>query len=135
MKLRSGIIIALLALSLGACANNPFTKVWTTITGSTVDPTTVIVAANSFDALEATATNYLTLKRCTGTNGPICRNPVATAKIIPAIRSGRVARNNLEQFMKDNPGQLGPSGLYNALVASINTLQSVYATYNIGATQ
>jgi hypothetical protein len=129
------IPVLLLALALAGCASNPFTKVWSTITSATVDPTTVVVASNSFDALEATATNYLKLVRCNGTNGPVCRNPAATAKIIPAVRSGRVARNNLEQFLKDNPGQLGPSGLYNALVASINTLQGVYTTYNVGATQ
>ena len=127
------IIILALALSLAGCATNPFVKLYNAATGATVDPTTVIVAANAFDALEATATNYLGLPKCTPTNGPVCRNPTATAKIIPAVRSGRVARNNLENFMTANPGALGPSGLYNALIASVNTLQTIFTTYNVGA--
>lgn len=130
-RIKSLFAIALLGLTLAGCAG--LTKTYDIITGATVSPAAVIVAANSFDALEATATNYLTLVRCNGSNGPICRDPKATKAIIPAIRSGRVARNNLEQFLKDHPGQLGPSGLYNALVTSINTLQGVYAIYNVGA--
>jgi hypothetical protein len=101
------------------------------ITGASVNPTAVIVAANAFDAAEATATNYLRLKKCTATSGPICRNAAATKAIIPAIRSGRAARNNLETFMQNNPGVLGPTGLYNALTAATNTLEQIFSTYNI----
>lgn len=122
----------LLAFTLAGCAS--LTNTWNAVTGATVSPAAVIVAANAFDALEVTATNYLKLKKCDGSN-PVCRSPAATKVIVPAVRSGRVARNNLEQFLKDNPGQLGPSGLYNALTASINTLQGVIAAYNVGASK
>jgi len=91
----------------------------------------VLVAGNTFDGLESIATNYLKLPKCTGSNGPICRNAKATAAIIPAVRSGRVARNNLEQFFSDHPGQLGPQGLYDALQSAISTLQSTFAQYNV----
>jgi hypothetical protein len=101
------------------------------ITGASVNPTAVIVAANAFDAAEATATNYLRLKKCTATSGPVCRNSTATAAIIPAIRSGRAARNNLEAFLKNNPGVLGPTGLYNALTTATTTLEQIFSTYNI----
>jgi hypothetical protein len=128
------IILALsLAFALAGCAS--LTNTWNAVTGATVSPAAVIVAANAFDALEVTATNYLKLVKCNGSNGPVCRDPAATKVIIPAVRSGRVARNNLEQFLKDNPGQLGPSGLYNALTASINTLQGVVAQYQTGASK
>lgn len=120
-----------LAFGLMGCAQ--VQNAWTTLTGAQVSPQAVIVAANTFDALEATATNYLRLRKCTGTNGPVCRDPAATAKIIPAIRAGRVARNNLEQFLKDHPGQLGPSGLYDALVTANTTLQGVFAQYNVAS--
>jgi hypothetical protein len=121
-----------LALSLTACASvqNDWAKI-AALTSSQVTVTTVAVAGNTFDALEATATAYLRLPRCSGTNGPACRDPSATKKIIPAVRAGRVARNNLEQFFLDHPGQLGPQGLYDALQASIGTLQSVINIYNI----
>jgi hypothetical protein len=118
-----------LALSLAACAS--LQNDWSVLTSAKVTVTTVAVAGNTFDALEATATAYLRLPRCTGSNGPICRDTRATKAIISAVRSGRVARNNLEQFFIDHPGQLGPQGLYDALQTAIGTLQSVIATYNI----
>ena len=118
-----------LALGLVACAQ--LQNDLAVLTSTQVTVTTVAVAGNTFDALEATATAYLRLPRCSGTNGPACRDPNATKAIIPAVRSGRVARNNLEQFFTDHPGQLGPQGLYDALQASIATLQGVIAQYNI----
>ena len=127
-------IAAAVALSLAGCAE--VQNAWQAVTSASVSPTTVVVAANTFDALEATATNYLRLPKCTGSNGPVCRDPGATKQIIPAVRAGRVARANLEQFFKDHPGQLGPQGLYDALTAAIATLQSVFAQYNVtGATR
>jgi hypothetical protein len=125
------LAVLLLVLSLGGCAS--WQNAWNTLTSASVSPQVVFVAGNTFDALEATATNYLRLKKCSATSGPICRDPGATAKLIPAVRAGRVARNNLEQFLVDHPGQLGPTGLYDTLQASISTLQSVIAQYNIGA--
>lgn len=97
-----------------------------------VSPTAIIVAANTFNAMEATATNYLRLPRCTGTNGPVCRSPVATAKLIPAIRSGRVARDNAIDFIEKHPGELGPQGLYDALKTSVETLRIIFSQYNVG---
>ena len=108
-------------------------NVYDTLNGTSVSPTAVYVAANAFDAVEATATNYLRLKKCTTTSGPVCRNPTATAQIIPAVRSGRVARTNLENFMVQNPGALGPVGLYNALTTATSTLQAIVNQYNIKA--
>src|SRR5476651_1542745 len=120
-----------LAFGLVACAQ--LQNDLAVLTSTQVTVTTVTVAGNTFDALEATATAYLRLPRCSGTNGPACRDPGATAKIIPAVRSGRVARNNLEQFFTDHPGQLGSQGLYDVLQASIATLQGVISTYHIGS--
>lgn len=122
------LIPLVLALSLGACAN--LQNAWNVATSAQVTYQTVAIAANTFDALEATATAYLRLPKCGGTV-VVCRDPTATKKIIPAVRAGRVARNNLEQFFVDHPGQLGPQGLYDALQASINTLQGVISQYNI----
>lgn len=115
--------------SLAGCAR--LTTDYNILTGATVSTTAVIVAANAFDAVEATATNYLRLKKCSATTGPVCRNVAATAAIIPAIRSGRTARNNLEAFMQANPGVLGPTGLYNALQTATSTLEQVFAQYQI----
>jgi hypothetical protein len=108
---------------------------WDLLTSARVSPTLVIVTGNSFDALEATATTYLRLPRCTGQNGPACRSPKATAQIIPAIRAGRVARNNLEAFLRTHPGQLATQGLYDALTSAVQTLQGILIQYNVGAVQ
>lgn len=123
------LLIGALAASLGGCAN--LKNDWNAITGATVSPTAVIVASNSFDALEATATSYLTFCKANRAMSS-CANYVAVrAKLIPAIRSGRVARNNLETFLQQNPGALGSSGLYNALVSAVATIQGVVTQYSI----
>lgn len=125
------LAIIALAFVLSGCAS--LSKVYDTVTGATVSPAAVVVAGNSFDALEATATNYLTFCKANKVLAA-CSNYVAVRKaILPAVRSGRVARNNLENFLTANPGQLGPSGLYNALVASINTVQAVISQYQLGS--
>lgn len=133
--------IALVGVALSGCAPGSFGAkvegVISAVTGATVSPAAIIIAANSYDALEATAKNYINPqinKRCNGSNGPICRDPTATVKLNAAIRSGRVARNNAKQFLRDHPGQLGNQGLYDALQTAVSTLQSIFAQYNIGAT-
>ena len=119
--------VVALALSLGACAN--FQSAIGTITGATVSPRLVYIAENSYDAIEVTATGYLRICHARMTT-PGCSS-TAIAKLIPAVRSGRVARSNLNSFMKAHPDALGATGLYDALVTATNTLQAVSATYNI----
>lgn len=119
----------LLVVSLGGCAN--FQNAYGILSGTTVSPTAVYVARNSFDAAEVSATNYIVF--CKVHPATYGCSKVAIAKLIPAVRSGRVARNNLTQFQRDNPGQLGPAGLYNALNAATNTIQQISAQYNTGA--
>lgn len=127
--MRKLLAIAVLAVGLAGCAT--FQKDYAILTGATVSPAAVIVAGNSFDAIEATAGNYLAFCKINRAL-PVCASYVSARKVIlPAVRSGRVARNNLENFLIANPGALGPSGLYNALVAAINTLQGVATQYNI----
>jgi hypothetical protein len=134
-----GAIIAL-AACLGGCAElGTFeTKVKgaiSAIEGATVSASAIEVSASVYDALEATGKNYVNPelnKRCNGSNGPICRDPVATIKINAAIRSGRVARNNAKQFLRDHPGQLGSKGLYDALQTSVTTLRGIFSEYGIG---
>lgn len=123
----------LLGLALGGCApqlqqlKNDFNA----LTGAVISPTVTIVTAESFDAAEATATLYVGLPRCNGKNGPLCSQYIIVKPMRDAVRSGRVARNNLKQFLRDHPGQLGPSGLYDALTAAAGTLESIITTNNI----
>lgn len=125
------IIIVLLALSLTGCSTwERFKNVAEAVGEYRVTPEAVILVSNAFDAAEITATNYLNLKRCTKLNvTPVCRNPTATALIIPAIRSGRVARNNLQQFLKDHPNELAPATIYEKLTSIVDTLKNIYSQY------
>lgn len=129
------ILAGLLALTLGGCSTGLTTveNVWNSATSGTVSVTAVSVAGNSYDALQATATNYLHVCNTTPSAIPTCKNVSANKQLIRAVRAGRIARANLEQFYKDHPGQLGPKGLYDALQAATNTLQTVITTYKIGA--
>lgn len=117
--------LLLLAPLLGACA------AYNALTGVTVKPAAVIVAGNSFDAIEKTATNYIVF--CTANRAnPACVNFITIrGQLAPAVRAARTARTNLEAFTTANPGVLGPAGLYNALQAAVQTLQDVMTQYNI----
>jgi hypothetical protein len=110
------------SLALGGCAAElqKLQTVYSVVTQTSVPPTTIIVAANSFDALEATATQYLsyckanlTTSACSATN---------RRTVIQAVRAGRAARNQLETYVTNNTN--APSAIYNALVAAINTLNT-----------
>lgn len=126
------IIILALSLSLGACASLERLKQTAEAVGEfTVSPEAIVIASNAFDALEITATNYLKLKSCRKITSIVCRDPIATSLIIPSIRSGRVARNNLQQFLVDHPNQLGPSGAFDALNVSIATIKGILTQYRI----
>lgn len=128
------LIITALALSLGGCAGTRLGDFIATIqsaaTGS-VSPEAIYVARNAFDAVEVSATNYLTLKRCP-VNAPFCRDKEATKQLVPAIRSGRDARNAATQFLKEHPNELGSQGLYDALTTSTDTIKKILARYNGG---
>jgi len=117
-----------LAGSLAGCAQ--FQKDFSFLTSATVSPTAVTVAVNLFDGVEATATNYLRLPKCTATSGAVCRNKAVAVQIIAAVKSGRVARNNLEQFLAGHQTALGVQGDYDAINAAVNTLQAILAQYN-----
>ena len=123
------LLVFALGFSLTACAQ--ITSTWDRLTSAQVSPTAVYVAANAFDAVEITATNYLKLCRTSPSNVTCSSRAIAT--IIPAVRSGRVARTNLEQFMQAHPDAIGATGLYDALVSATNTLQGISTQYNIGA--
>lgn len=122
--MRKLLLVATLAVSLAGCQ---------LLTEASVNPTAVIVAANGFDAVEATATNYLSLRRCAPTTGPVCRSPTVSKLIIANIRSGRLVRDKLVGFLRTHPGALGVKGDYDALIVTTETLQAIINQYNIGA--
>lgn len=126
------MLLAFVAFSVSGCFET-FTKLkknYDVVTGAKVPANAVIVAANTFNALEITATKYLLLPRCDGVK-VVCRVSSATQPIAKAVRTGRRARNELELFLRQHPGELGAKGTYDALVSASNTLQDVFAQYGI----
>jgi len=125
--MRKLLLAFAVGLSLAGCAQLQST--WNVVTGASVSPAAVYVARNSFDALEVSATNYISFcKKAPTTQG--CTKSAINA-LVPAVRSGRVARNNLTQYLKDHPDAIGAAGVYDALVAATSTLQSVADQYHI----
>ena len=113
------LFIALLALPLGACASLQTT--WSTITGASVSPTQIIVAANAFDAGESSATQYLLYCKAASPAPSYCGLATRQA-VIRAVRSGRAVRNQLEPYIVS--GTAGPSALYNTLVTAVTSMQA-----------
>lgn len=115
------LLIAALALSAAGCAQLQGLKsAYSIVTESTVPAQSVIVAANAFDALQGTATQYLIY----------CKANLATAicsaanrrNVIKYVRVGRAARNQLETSIAS--GANGPAPVYNALIAAITQLNA-----------
>jgi len=118
------LLVIPLMLSLGGCAT-PFgtfvTKTWDVVTGTSASPTQIIVAANAFDAGEASATQYLLYCKATVPAPSFCA--LATRRgVVKAVRAGRAVRNQLEPYIVS--GTAGPIALYNSLIAAVTSLQS-----------
>lgn len=118
--------VALIATTaLGGCASfqafeQNVQTAWAVATSASVSPTQIIIAGNTFDALEATATQYLGYCKA---NPAISQCALSTRqKTVAAVRAGRAARNALEPYVVS--GTAGPAAVYNTLVAAIASLQN-----------
>lgn len=101
------------------------------LSGLYVSPQSAAVSINTFDALEIIATGYVRLPPCVTGNLGICRSSIAVANIVPAIRAGRVARDQIVTLLQQNAGANIPIDNFNTLQSIITTLQTIYAQYNI----
>jgi len=122
------LLACTLALSLGACAS--LQTAWNVVTGTSVSPTQIIVAANAFDAGEASATQYLLYCKATVPAPSYCALATRQA-VVKAVRAGRITRNQLEPYIVS--GTAGPAALYNTLIATVTALQTQIPT--TGATK
>ena len=100
-----------------------------TINPNAISPQQLLVAANSFDALESTATNYLKLPLC-GTV-KVCRDPNVSKSLAKAVRAARSARTQLEAYANANPTTPIPVTLYQTVSTAVTTLQNILITNNI----
>lgn len=111
------IPIVLLALSLAGCAS--LQGIYTLATTATVPAGTVVIAANSFDALKATAINYGNYCVAQKFPQPVC-SAANRRTVIKSVNAGTAARIQLEASI--NTGQPAISTVYNTLVSAVNAL-------------
>lgn len=132
MKKLLAITTLMLTISLGGCAGTRIGDFINTIKSAatgTVSPAAIYIARNAFNAVEVSADNYINLKECPN-QAPFCHDHNAAAELITLVRSGRVARTNATQFLKDHPNELGPQGLYDALTTATDTIKAILVKYN-----
>lgn len=128
-------LCAVAALSSG-CATpigEGFTSAVASLNDAKVSPAVILAASNSFDAVQVTAENYLRLPSCKRATTVICREPAATKPLGNAILAGRKARDAAQDFLRSHPDELGPKGLYDALMASVATARAIFNQYNVQA--
>lgn len=123
-------LILCCALLLGGCS--AIQNAYTIATGASVTPNQVYIAANAFDVVEATATQYLKLPACVTGGSAVCRTATAVNAIVPAVRSGRAARNQLEAAVNASGGAPVSATIYSVLTGATTTLQTIISEYNIG---
>lgn len=135
--IRFAAALTLAAFAAGCSADSKrFTAIENTvavITQAKVPPEVIVTAASAFDVIKVGATQYVRLPRCTGSNGPACRDPARMADLKKAVEEGTDARDKLKLFLRQYPGELGPKGLYDALVASTDVIANITAAYRSAA--
>lgn len=124
-------IITILALCLLAAGCTPqlteLKNAYSALTSATVSPRAIDIAVNGYDAIAATATNYL--KYCkVNRSTSICNDDYINIVIVN-VRAGRVARNTAEQFLTDHPGQLGNQGILDAITTATNAINNIVKLY------
>jgi hypothetical protein len=124
------IAIALLAFSVAGCQLQTLQNAYTIATTTTVPANVVIPAANAFDAIKATATNYGQYCLSQKFVPTICSAANRRA-VIKFVRAGTAARVQIESSLSTGQPALGT--VYNALIAAVNGLQGTPIN-NLGAT-
>lgn len=127
--MRPLITISLLALTLSSCA---LARAYSTLSDLSISPQLVLLAGNSFDAVEITAKNVIVA--CTPVARPSACAGLNVPVLVSSIKAGRDARDGLEGFAAAHPGALGSAGLYDALLAATSTITKAVNTFNSGAT-
>jgi hypothetical protein len=128
-------VIALLGLSLGACAQlqtaiDDVKGAYTFATTTTVTPGQAGIVANAYDALKGTAVNYGNYCISQKFPQPVCSAANRRA-VIKAMRAGDAARIQIEIPLATS--QPVTATLYNTLVAAVNALKA--APINVAKVQ
>ena len=116
----AGAALLALALPLASCS------ALKSVAGFSVSQKNVAIAVQAFDAVEASATNYLRLPACTDgqtTLGDGCRQPAVVPALIKDVRAGRAARDSLWAAAKAAPDGVGIKAAYEAVIAATAAIE------------
>lgn len=112
--------VALLSVSLGSCA------IIKKAEGVNVSQQQVSVAVQSFNAVEASVTNYLKLPNCAAGQSIAsgCKDPSSIQAIGNDLHAGRAARDKLWNASLANPSGVGLETLAATVVAAVAKLNA-----------
>jgi hypothetical protein len=121
--------VALCALvAMAGCAK--LNTVISAVTTSNIPAKTMYVGISAFNVIETPAIAYVSY--CSVKVAPVgCDDAVIQTKIVPAINSGITAKKTLLAFLQAHPGQLGDSGVYDALVTATSALTTYSSLYTV----
>lgn len=130
------VIAASLTLSgcatfLGSKVAQDLDNINNVLSGAALSPRAVVIAGNSVNAIQDTATAYLALPLCRSGSTPVCRIKAATQPIKRAVLAMRAARNGLEDWIDAHPGSAPPASLYEKVTAAISVLFAVITKYRV----
>ena len=120
-RIMRGLAGLIIILGLGGCAKD---MALLQVATATVPATVVVPAANSFDILKGTATNYARYCIANKMPAPVCSVSNRRA-VVRFVRSGTAARNRLEESVVN--GTPAAASVYNVLVAAVQGLQGTPA--------
>jgi hypothetical protein len=141
MKLIRILVASALMSVLASCQNGSGTlfDAVSTVSTASIPAQPAVAAIQAFDGVQVLAASYVSLRRCTATNRPICREAGATQIIRGAANSGRIARNEVkrqlrlacaQEFAQGAPCFKGiPVASYNTLIAASKTINDATAAY------
>lgn len=129
------VAAAIFALTLAGCAGlqqkiEQLQQVSTVTATITVNPAIVRTANDTFRGFEKSATIYL--HTCNANPLATGCSDAAIAQLIPALRSGRAGRDELNTFYRRHPDGLGSQGAYDALKGAIVVISNTLTQYGIG---
>ena len=130
MRILTVALAASLAfVPLAGCAK--FEAGWNAVTSSQVPDSLLQNVDEGWHAAQVALATYLRMPLCSPPTlqqaAPCSSIPMAT-KLRTAAHAVQIARDNAIVFARAHPGQLGTSGLYDAVTAAFTTFNQIVAT-------
>lgn len=126
------ILVALaMAIALTSCAQlknlgSDISAGVSVVTGTSVTQQQVAVGVTAFDAVQSTATTWMSLPDCTTAQKPwvdACKDGTKKAQVAAAVRKGRQARDDVWTASKGATTGIGAVTLFNTMVTATSAVK------------